>query len=468
MAIRAYREGLKAGDFALADRAALVLARVDASPGDAALQPLGVAARAGDVAGARRALAALRRGPLAPLVPGIAVWVAWAAHEDPFAPLAAAGTDPVARRVAAEARALLLIAVGRQDEGVAAVRAMSAVGGAADLRVDAARLLIAQHRRAVADTLIAGEDPVLDRLRAHPRGVKPSLGFGVARLLTMIGVDLAGGDVSPSVLALGRAALRADPANDRARLMLADELARGGAAGAALDVLAGVDGRGPYADVARTVRAGVLAQAGDPAAGLAAAAALATARDASPYDVQHYAEALIAAHRPGEAAAQYARVAQAEPARWDVWLQYAGALDDAGRWPDARAALERSVALGPDEPLALNYLGYARIEHGEAVAESEAMLAKAARLKPGDPSIADSLAWSWYRRGDVARALPLLESAAQIDPTNAVIAEHLGDVYWALGRRWEARYAWAASAVVADPPAKARLAARIDHGPDAP
>ena len=45
-----------------------------------------------------------------------------------------------------------------------------------------------------------------------------------------------------------------------------------------------------------------------------------------------------------------------------------------------------------------------------------------------------------YLTGDAARALPMLEKAAakKSDPE---INEHLGDVYWALGRRIDARYA---------------------------
>ena len=134
------------------------------------------------------------------------------------------------------------------------------------------------------------------------------------------------------------------------------------------------------------------------------------------------------------------------PNAYDVWLQYGGALDRAGRWPEARAALERAVALGPDQPLALNYLGYARIEHREAIPQSEAMLEHAARLKPDDASITDSLAWAYVQHGQLARALPMLEQAAEGEPTNETIAEHLGDAYWAAGRRFEARYAWRAAA----------------------
>ena len=57
------------------------------------------------------------------------------------------------------------------------------------------------------------------------------------------------------------------------------------------------------------------------------------------------------------------------------------------------------------------------------------------------------------------------ERAAEGEPANAVIAEHLGDVYWALGRRWEARYAWSGAAGVAGTADQSRLAAKIADGP---
>ncbi|MEI9926782.1 MAG: hypothetical protein WDN44_02570 [Sphingomonas sp.] len=78
------------------------------------------------------------------------------------------------------------------------------------------------------------------------------------------------------------------------------------------------------------------------------------------------------------------------------------------------AELRRAVALAPDEPEALNALGYAQLEHGADLAGAQALLEHASRLKPDDAAIADSLARAYYRRGDVARALPLLERAGAI------------------------------------------------------
>jgi len=85
-------------------------------------------------------------------------------------------------------------------------------------------------------------------------------------------------------------------------------------------------------------------------------------------------------------------------------------------------------------------------------------------LKPGDSAITDSLGWAYFQRGDLARALPLLERAAQGQPGDETINEHLGDAYWKSGRFFEARYAWRAAAVTAQGDDKARLTAKIDDG----
>ncbi|WP_334006597.1 tetratricopeptide repeat protein [Sphingomonas aerolata] len=147
-----------------------------------------------------------------------------------------------------------------------------------------------------------------------------------------------------------------------------------------------------------------------------------------------------------------------------AWLQYGGALDQAGRWPEARVALRKAVALAPTQPLALNYLGFAQVEHGDDIAGSIRLLERASRLDPANPSVTDSLGWAYHRAGDTRRALPLLERAAQAEPTNAEIGDHLGDAYWSMGRRYEARYAWQAAIVTGDAEERARIAAKIDTG----
>ena len=191
----------------------------------------------------------------------------------------------------------------------------------------------------------------------------------------------------------------------------------------------------------------------------------AAARDgATAADWQTYADRLTAANRHADAAGWYRRVLDADPAEWTAWLQYGGALEQAGDWPGARGALQKAVAIAPREPLALNYLGYAQAERGIDVRESIAMLERARALKPDDASIADSLGWAYFINGDTGRAMPLIERAAAGDPINAEIGEHLGDLYWTVGRRYEARYAWRAAALTADAADQARLSTKIVQG----
>jgi len=467
VAVRAYREAIQAGDFALADRAAVTLARADVLPTDAPLLALAAAARAHDRTAAERALTALDATPLKILSAPLRAWAALEWGGDPFAPLASGSDDAVARRFVAETRALILLAQGRSEEGLAALRPLLGNDqSSVDTRIAAARLLIARRKPDLARALLVSSTPPEVALREQPRWrAEPSLAFGLSWLLTRVASDLALGPPGNLSYTLTQAALRADPANDRARLLLAGALSKDKAADRALTVLGEVDPRGIYAAQATAGRIEVLADAGRTADALRLAEPLGTATDADPADVQRLADLYLRLERARDAAPLYRRLTERAGADWTDWLQYGAALDRAGEWPTARTALERAHALAPDQPLVLNYLGYALTEHGERPAEAQAMLAQAARARPNDPAIADSLGWSLFRGGAITRALPLIERAAAADPVNPEIGEHLGDLYWQLGRRYEARYAWAAARVSAETPAVAqRLSGKIANG----
>ncbi|GAA0338112.1 tetratricopeptide repeat protein [Sphingomonas oligophenolica] len=468
IARRAYREALEAGDDALVDRAIATMERTGEAPPDAALLRYAGAVRAGNVPVQKAMLARIGAGPFDFIASLLRTWQAYDAGGDPFAQLDDAKGNPVARRYIAENRALLQIATGKAGEGVIDLEAMLGSDQASlDLRINAAQLLIARGKADFARSLLVGDDPAIAALRRSPGGMSvPTGAFGASRLLTRLASDLAEGDPTPLTLSLSRAALRLDPGNDRARMLLALALARGGAQERALATLDEIGEASPYRESALQLRVAVLNAAGDAQAALAAASQLATRKDATSADAARFADLLVASGRFADAAKAYrmaiARAGDGAP--WTLYLQLGGALDQAGRWPEARAALEKAVELGPDAAVALNYLGYARLEHGEDVAASVAMLERANALQPDQASITDSLAWAYFKRGDAAKALPLLERAAQGEPGNATINEHLGDTLWSLGRRYEARYAWQAAAIVAKAEDGARLAGKIADG----
>ena len=244
-------------------------------------------------------------------------------------------------------------------------------------------------------------------------------------------------------------------------------MSRDGSEAQALAVLDGVDRKSPFAEPAAASRIGLLDTMGKGGVALDLARSRATARGASSRDWQVFADLLSEDGRFAEAADWYARVIAAEPpVPWAAWMQYGSALDQAGQWEKAEPALARAVALAPDEPLALNYLGYARVMRGQDVAAATKLLETASRIAPNNPSITDSLGWAYHMAGQSRRALPLLERAAAEEPANAEIAEHLGDVYWALGRRFEARYAWRAARLYAEPKDGERLVAKLARAPE--
>lgn len=467
VAVRAYREGLAIGDYALAARGAAALDKAGVAPPDTAVLRFAVALHAGDAAGAQAALDRLAKGPLEFMVPVLGAWMAFDRGEDPVALLDRNPGSALARRYSAEHRALLLIATHRPAEGMAVLRALSALGPEfEELRIDAARMLAATGEDDRARTLLAGSPAAA--LGASPgEPLHPGAAFGASRLFLGLAADLEQENMAPVTILLARAALLLEPDDDRARLYLGQALSRGGSDDAlALRVLGGIGAGSRYARAAGSAAVATLAHSGQSSQAIALARLLAEDGRATAEDAQAYGDLLAADGQFDAAAEAYARALGRTrgDGGWRLHLLLGSALDRAGRWRTALPELRRAVALAPDEPEALNALGYAQLEHGADLAGAQALLEHASRLKPDDAAIADSLARAYYRRGDVARALPLLERAAQSDPGGSQVNEHLGDAYWRLGRHYEARYAWRAAAITADNAAAERIRAKLANG----
>ncbi len=104
---------------------------------------------------------------------------------------------------------------------------------------------------------------------------------------------------------------------------------------------------------------------------------------------------------------------------WPLLLLQADALEEpaGGRKPSRRCS--RRLALAPDQPLLLNFMGYAKLEHGEDLDAAEAMIRKASELAPDNASITDSLGWAQFKRGKIDDAIATLQRAAEKDPDQA-------------------------------------------------
>ena len=150
-------------------------------------------------------------------------------------------------------------------------------------------------------------------------------------------------------------------------------------------------------------------------------------------------------NRPQEAIEYYEQAIEKTEDQNSLWVLYYAlgvSYDQNEQWKKAEKALQKSLALSSDHYLVLNYLGYSWIKQGKNVNDAFAMIVKAHNQAPEDPNINDSLGWALYNMGYYAMAVPYLEKAAEASPSNAVISDHLGDVYWFSRRKNEARFQW--------------------------
>ncbi len=131
-----------------------------------------------------------------------------------------------------------------------------------------------------------------------------------------------------------------------------------------------------------------------------------------------------------------------EQALWSLYYYRGIAYERAKNWPPAEADFKKALALFPDQPLVLNYLGYSWVDKNMNLEEAFKMLRRAVELRPQDGYIVDSLGWAHYKLGQYDEAVKDLERAVDLKPADPVINDHLGDAYWRVGRKLEAQFQW--------------------------
>lgn len=480
IARRSYAQALESGDRALALRSAGLLDDAGALPRDGTLLRIGDAMARKDWAAARTLTTRMvEEGNFSFLAPIVTSWIMLG--EGQYAPPVVDGKDrfaALALRYVDEHVALQALGRGDLTVAVPALRRAIAARPAdsATLRLGFAAQLARQGAKAEALMLLPVGDATFARARAgidRGKGLKqtgavvtPAQGF--ARLLARLAVDIAADREGRAMgVRLARIAGFTDPASADMQIVAARLLTLTGNSVAAVDAARSVPVTDWYGALAQAELVDALAMAGQDDAALTLARALAGEPDAGA-ERQVRLGRLLAERRDYDGAAAAFRAAQAGFAEgqvpWALLLFEGSALEQGKRWDEARAVLERAAKIAPNEPMVLNYLGYAQVERRQNIPAALELIKRASALKPQDASIADSLGWAQYVTGDVAAAVPVLERAVAGAPDDATINEHLGDALWSAGRRYEARYAWEAASVYAKGDVAARLDAKTKEG----
>jgi tetratricopeptide (TPR) repeat protein len=133
----------------------------------------------------------------------------------------------------------------------------------------------------------------------------------------------------------------------------------------------------------------------------------------------------------------------------------AGAYWAARKFTEGEAELLAILDADPYHAAACNDLGYHLADQGRNLDEAERLVRhaiavdRAGRRKSGDPepenaAYLDSLAWVLFRKGKLPEARDLLVKVAEMPEGagDAVVWDHLGDVYFRLGEKAKAKAAW--------------------------
>jgi tetratricopeptide (TPR) repeat protein len=146
----------------------------------------------------------------------------------------------------------------------------------------------------------------------------------------------------------------------------------------------------------------------------------------------------------GEAAAAIPILTEAlarEPNDRQILYTRALAYESIGNIAGAEADLRSILTQDPEDPDALNALGYTLADRTDRFDEALVLIEKALSKKPNSAAILDSMGWVLFKLGRVVESVPYFEKAWAIVQDHE-IAAHYGEVLWTLGRKLEAQQIW--------------------------
>jgi len=100
--------------------------------------------------------------------------------------------------------------------------------------------------------------------------------------------------------------------------------------------------------------------------------------------------------------------------------------------------------LGTKDMEAANSIGYTYADMGKNLPEAEKLIAYALNKKAESPEYLDSMAWVLFRMKKFKQAAVYIEKAISKDGAypNAILADHAGDIFYALGNKEKALSYW--------------------------
>jgi tetratricopeptide (TPR) repeat protein len=155
-----------------------------------------------------------------------------------------------------------------------------------------------------------------------------------------------------------------------------------------------------------------------------------------------------------------------------VYFMRGALLERQKKYDASEDAFRKVIALNPEHAGAMNYLGYMLADRNVRLDEAYQLIQKAVDLEPDKGAYLDSLGWVYFRQGKLTEAEQFLIKALASPDTgqDPTVHDHLGDVYYKLGKTKEAIAQWTVSVKAfkeqppsdTDPEEMAKVSAKLD------
>ncbi|MGC8548266.1 MAG: tetratricopeptide repeat protein [Acidobacteriaceae bacterium] len=168
---------------------------------------------------------------------------------------------------------------------------------------------------------------------------------------------------------------------------------------------------------------------------------------------------------------QAEKLAKTDDQKVFIYFLRGSLLERQNRLDAAEAQARKVLALEPENPVALNYLGYLLANRGKDLPRALALIQRAVKLDPMNYAYLDSLGWAYFKLGNYAEAEKNLRQACDRDSTDPTVHDHLGQLYAKMGQlklaaeQWELSLKEFAHTLPADaePGEQARVQKQLDQ-----
>ena len=132
---------------------------------------------------------------------------------------------------------------------------------------------------------------------------------------------------------------------------------------------------------------------------------------------------------------------KADPRFAPSWYSLGFVYEKLGDIDSSECAFKRVLELDSTNANTMNAIGYLFVEQGIRLDEAQQLIEHALEIDPLNGYYIDSLGWLYFMKGNYSKAKELLLKAAGL-ADDAVIYDHLGDVYERLGEDEQAYDMW--------------------------